>query len=85
MAIGTDTPERARDIAAAHGFDVECRDAALLARFARGEPTHAVAAALNRVLCVAGVRVHELVVRERSLETLYRNAAQPALAWTSPP
>jgi ABC-2 type transport system ATP-binding protein len=80
IQVGTDDPERARDIAATHGFDVECRDDALVARLAAGEESRSASAALNRVLCVAGVRVHALALRERSLEALYRHAAQPTLA-----
>jgi ABC-type multidrug transport system ATPase subunit len=78
VEVGTDNVERAHGIAAAHGFDVERRDDALVARLQAGEETRAASAALNRVLCVAGVRVHALALRERSLETLYRNAALPA-------
>ena len=37
-------------------------------------------AALNRVLCIAGgIRIHALVPRQPTLETLYRNAAQAAV------
>lgn len=79
VAVGTDDPARAADVARAHGFDIECRDDALVARLAPGEQTRSASAALNRVLCVAGLRVHTVTLRERSLETLYRNAAQPAL------
>lgn len=78
IAVGTDDPARAAEVARAHGFDIECSDDALVARLAPGEPTRSASAALNRVLCIAGVRVHALTLRERSLETLYRNAALPA-------
>ena len=78
VVIGTDEPERARDIAAAEGFAAECRDDALVARLPTGEATRDSTAALNRALCFAGVRVHALALRERSLETLYHHAAQPA-------
>ena len=75
VVIGTDEPERARDIAAAEGFAAECRDDALVARLPTGEATRDSTAALNRALCFAGVRVHALALRERSLETLYHHAA----------
>jgi ABC-2 type transport system ATP-binding protein len=75
IEIGTDDPARARAIAATHGFDVDCREDTLVARVKAGEETRSASAALNRVLCVAGVRVHALALRERSLETLYRHAA----------
>ncbi len=79
VAVGTDDPARAADVARAHGFDIECRDDSLVARLAPGEQTRSASAALNRVLCVAGLRVHAVTLRERSIETLYRNAAQPAV------
>jgi ABC-2 type transport system ATP-binding protein len=78
VAIGTVDLARAAEIARGHGFDIECQDDALIARLAPGEPARPASAALNRVLCVAGVRVHALSLRERSLETLYRAAGQPA-------
>jgi ABC-2 type transport system ATP-binding protein len=51
-----------------------------VARFAPQEDVRGAAAALNRVLCTAGVRVHALAPRQRSLETLYRQSAPAALA-----
>jgi ABC-2 type transport system ATP-binding protein len=75
IAVGTDDDARAADIARAHGFDVDARTDALVARIPTGEDARSATAALNRVLCVAGVRVHALAARERSLETLYRHAA----------
>jgi len=78
VAIETDTPERAALIAREHGFDVEQADDALVARFAPREDARSAAAALNRVLCVAGIRIHALAPRQRTLETLYRNAAKVA-------
>lgn len=78
VAIETDTPERAALIAREHGFDVEQAEDALVARFAPREDARSASAALNRVLCVAGIRIHALAPRERTLETLYRNAAQVA-------
>jgi len=80
VAVGTDNSARAAEVARTHGFDVECRDDTLIARLPPGEETRSASAALNRVLCVAGLRVHELAVRERNLETLYRHAGQPAAA-----
>jgi ABC-2 type transport system ATP-binding protein len=84
VAVETDTPERALRIARAHGFDV-ARDEAVrdrgvvVARFAAGEDVREATSALNRVLCIAGgVRIHALAPRQRSLETLYRNAALSA-------
>lgn len=74
VAIGTDDPARAADIARGHGFDVECQDDALVARIAPGKEARPVSAALNRALCVSGVSVHALTVRQRSLEVLYHGA-----------
>lgn len=76
VAIGTDTPERAIAVAREHGFEIEQADDALVARFAPREDARSATAALNRVLCVAGVRIHALAPRQRTLETLYRQAAQ---------
>lgn len=71
----TDTPERAAAIAREHGFDVAHVDDALVARFAHGEEVHTGTAALNHLLCVAGIRIHGLAPRQRTLETVYRQAA----------
>jgi ABC-type multidrug transport system ATPase subunit len=80
VCVQTGEPARAMDIARAHGFEVERHDDALVARFAPGAELHGAAAQLNRVLCLAGVAVHALAPRERTLETLYRHATSPALA-----
>ena len=55
-------------------------DGMLVARFAPQEDTRGAAAALNRVLCTAGLRIHAFIPRRHSLETLYRQAAPAALA-----
>lgn len=78
VAIETDMPERAALIAREHGFDVEQIHDALVARFAPREDARSATAALNRVLCVAGIRIHVLAPRQRTLEILYRNAARAA-------
>ena len=78
VAIGTDTPERAAALAREHGFDVAHEDDALVARFAPREDARSATAALNRALCVAGIRIHALAPRQRTLETLYREAARSA-------
>ena len=78
VAIGTDDIARAADVARSHGFDIECQDDALVARLAPGEEARPASAALNRVLCVAGVRVHAVALRERSLETLYHGVGHAA-------
>jgi len=78
IAVGTEEVARAAEVARSHGFDIECRDDELVARIAPGEQARQASAALNRVLCVAGVRVHTLGLRERSVETLYHGAGQPA-------
>lgn len=87
VLIGTDMPERALAVAQAHGFDVSPGDGGVLARIPAGEAIAAASAALNRVLCLAGVRVHALIPRQHSLETLYREAgsAQAAALSTVPP
>jgi ABC-2 type transport system ATP-binding protein len=78
VAVGTDDVARAAEIARSHGFDIECGEQELVARVAAGEQARQASAALNRVLCVAGVRVHSVSLRERSVETLYHGAGQPA-------
>lgn len=75
VTVETDTPERAIGIAREHGFDVAYVDDALVARFAPGEEVRAGTAALNRVLCGAGIQIHALAPRQRTLETLYCQAA----------
>ena len=83
VAIETDTPERALAIARDHGFDVVRNDGdAVIARFPPGEESRNATAALNRVLCVAGIRIHGLLPRQRSLESVYHAAQSnaPALA-----
>ena len=77
VAIGTDTPGRAAEVARGHGFDVEQDEASLVARFPPHQDARQATAALNRVLCTAGIRIHALAPRQRSLETLYRDAALP--------
>lgn len=84
VAIGTDTPGRAAAIAREHGFDIVQTDGVqagdtLVARFGPHEDARHATAALNRVLCTAGLRIHTLAPRQRSLETLYRQSA-PAIA-----
>ncbi|MDQ2701401.1 MAG: ABC transporter ATP-binding protein [Pseudomonadota bacterium] len=72
VAIGTDAPERAAAIAMEHGFDIVHGDDILVARFPAHEDANRASAALNRLLCTAGIHVHALAPRQRSLETLYR-------------
>lgn len=75
VAVETDTPALAMAIACQHGFDMAQADDALIARFAPGEEVRAGTAALNRVLCTAGIHIHALAPRQRTLEILYRQAA----------
>lgn len=80
VAIETDTPDRAATLARDHGFTVEQSAGVVVARFAPGDNARHATAALNRALCVAGVRIHGLVPRQQTLETLYRQAADTAAA-----
>ena len=75
VAVETDTPVRALAIARQHGFDLVESGEALIARFAPGEEVQAGTAALNHVLCAAGIGIHALTPRQRTLENLYRQAA----------
>lgn len=76
VLIGTDNPERAQGVARQHGFDLQTAADGLVVRVPSGESPDRAAAALNRVLCVAGVCVHALIPRRRSLESLYHEAGQ---------
>lgn len=80
VAVQSDAPERAAALARAHGFQVEQADDAVIVRFAPREEVRCATAALNRVLCTAGVNVYALLPRQRSLEALYRQSAPVALA-----
>ena len=80
VVIRTDTPEHAAMLAREHGFDVEHDEDGVLARFAPREDARSATAALNHALCEAGIRIHGIAPRQRSLEILYRQAAlSPAL------
>ncbi len=78
VSIDTDAPQRAADLALAHGFDVVHADDALVARFPAREDARRATATLNHLLCAAGLHVHALVPRQHSLETLYRQSG-PAI------
>ena len=80
VEVGTDAPEWAVAVARGHGFMAEQADDSVIVRFAAGEEPRGATAALNRVLCVAGVHVHALAPRQRSLESLYHQAAQSVAA-----
>lgn len=82
VAIESDTPGRAAAVAREHGFEVEQADDVVVVRFAPRDDVRSTTAALNRVLCMAGIDVHALAPRKRTLETLYRQRAphiSPAL------
>jgi len=76
LEIGTDAPERAAAIARAQGLMVEQADAHVVVRIHAPARVDETAARLNQSLCEAGIRVHALVPQRRSLEALYRQAAQ---------
>lgn len=78
VAIESDTPERAAALAREHGFDVEQADDVVVVRFAPREDVRNATATLNHVLCMAGISVHALAPRQRTLETLYRQCAPAA-------
>ena len=91
VSVETDTPLRAAAIAREHGFDVSLEKhplndgEILVARFAPHEDIQGAAAALNRVLTIAGgVRIYALTPRQRSLETLYQHATTTTAAPASP-
>ena len=80
LSIEADDLARAATVAQSHGFQVERADTQLIAKLAPGDEPRAATAALNRALCAADIAIHALTPRTRSLETLYRQAAQPARA-----
>lgn len=80
IEVGTDAPEHAIAVARTHGFTAKRNNDAVIVRVASGEEPYNASAALNRALCVAGVHVYALTLRQRSLETLYQQAAQPIAA-----
>lgn len=75
VTIEADRPERAIAIAREHGFELVREDDGLVARFTHGGDVQDATAALNKVLCMAGVGVHRLTPRKHSLETLYRQVS----------
>ena len=77
LTIQADDLASAARVALAQGFEVERDDDTLVARLQADAEPRAATAALNRALCAAGVAIHALTPRLRSLETLYRQAAQP--------
>lgn len=79
VAIQSATPGRAAALAREHGFEVEQDDDAVVVRFAPRDDVRSATATLNRVLCMAGIEVHALAPRQRTLETLYRQCA-PAIS-----
>lgn len=76
ISVSTDSPDQAIAVALSHGFSAERVNDEVVIRVAPGEALIGVSAALNRALCIAGIRVHALMPRQRSLETLYQHAAQ---------
>jgi ABC-type multidrug transport system ATPase subunit len=81
IRIESDAPAKAAAIAIDHGLEVVHEDDAVVVRLPRGSDLRAIAAVLNRCLCLAGVPVHAFAPRRQSLEHLYRTAAQPVGHW----
>lgn len=82
VEIGTDTPDQAAQVARQHGFDATCDDTTLVARFMPCDDVRTASAALNHALCAAGIGVHTILQRQRSLETLYHHAAASTASGT---
>ena len=80
LAIEADDLAGAAVVAQSHGFEVERDDAGLVATLKPGDELCAATAALGRALCAADIAIHALTPRVRSLETLYRQAAQPRVS-----
>jgi len=75
IRIETGAPAQAACVAGQHGLDVVQQDDAIVVCLPRGSDARAIGASLNHCLCLAGVPVHAFAPRRRSLEHLYRNAA----------
>lgn len=76
LMVETDDPERAKQLADAHGFSVAQTAATLIARLSPRDDARVAAAALNRALVEASISVFSIATRPRSLEEVYHAAAK---------
>jgi ABC-2 type transport system ATP-binding protein len=77
IAVETDDPARAAELAAARGFAVARSTDRIVASLKPGEDARAAAAALNRALVEAEITVFAIGPRARTLEGIYREVSGP--------
>jgi ABC-2 type transport system ATP-binding protein len=77
IAVETDDPARAAELAAARGFSVLRSPDRIVAGLKPGEDPRAASAALNRALVEADIAVFAIGPRARTLEGIYRTVSAP--------
>lgn len=75
IAIETDDPTRAAELARARGFSVAQAADRIVASLKPGEDARAASAALNRALVEADIAVSAIGPRARTLEGIYRDVS----------
>jgi ABC-2 type transport system ATP-binding protein len=80
IAVETDDPARAAELAASRGFAVARSTDRIVASLKPGEDARAAAAALNRALVEADIAVFAIGPRARTLEGIYRDVSTPTPA-----
>ncbi len=80
IAVETDDPLRAAELAAARGFAVARSTDGIVASLKPGDDARAAAAALNRGLVEAEIAVFAIGPRTRTLEGIYREVSAPTPA-----
>jgi lantibiotic transport system ATP-binding protein len=80
IAVETDDPLRAAELAAARGFAVARSTDGIVASLKPGDDARAAAAALNRALVEAEIAVFAIGPRTRTLEGIYREVSAPTPA-----
>lgn len=80
IAVETDDPARAAELAASRGFAVARSTDRVVASLKPGEDARAAAAALNRALVEADIAVFAIGLRARTLEGIYRDVSAPTPA-----
>lgn len=79
IAVETDDPARAAELAGARGFSVARAPDRIVASLRPGEDARAASAALNRALVEADIAVFSIGPRARTLEGIYRDVSAPPL------
>lgn len=80
IAVETDDPVRAAELARARGFAVSPSPDRIVVGLRPGEDARAASAALNRALVEADVAVFAIGPRARTLEGIYRAVSAPSAA-----